>query len=174
MDAVVFLCVSLDTCSSIVQLPDSLNKRHACSCSEAGFSSQNGDRAGGVYHRGATFSCAYLLWAKNSIQRIFINKYFMFTMGSVYRVKRFTTGSRNVANISLMTKRLQRRRLSRWKKSQKRFRRTDTAMGQVYQCWWRICREINVFFFFSISNITCFTFHIQTLSYVSYCDSSMT
>jgi hypothetical protein len=19
-------------------------------------------------------------------------------------------------------------------------------MGQVYQCWWRICREINVFF----------------------------
>jgi hypothetical protein len=20
-------------------------------------------------------------------------------------------------------------------------------MGQVYQCWWRICREINVLFF---------------------------
>jgi hypothetical protein len=27
------------------------------------------------------------------------------------------------------------------------FRRTGKAMGQVYQCWWRICREINVFFF---------------------------
>jgi hypothetical protein len=24
------------------------------------------------------------------------------------------------------------------------FRRTGKAMGQVYQCWWRICREINV------------------------------
>jgi hypothetical protein len=24
------------------------------------------------------------------------------------------------------------------------FRRTGNAMGQVYQCWWRICREINV------------------------------
>jgi hypothetical protein len=28
------------------------------------------------------------------MQRIFINKCFLFTMGSVYRVKRFTTGSR--------------------------------------------------------------------------------
>jgi hypothetical protein len=25
------------------------------------------------------------------------------------------------------------------------FRRTGKAMGQVYQCWWRICRGINVF-----------------------------
>jgi hypothetical protein len=27
------------------------------------------------------------------------------------------------------------------------FRYTGKAMGQVYQCWWRICREINVVFF---------------------------
>jgi hypothetical protein len=27
-----------------------------------------------------------------------------------------------------------------------KFRRTGKAMGQVYQCWWRICREITVFF----------------------------
>jgi hypothetical protein len=33
-------------------------------------------------------------------------------------------------------------------------RGTGKAMGQVYQCWWRICREINAFPF---SNITCFT-----------------
>jgi hypothetical protein len=33
-------------------------------------------------------------------------------------------------------------------------------MGQVYECWWRICREINVFFF-RVSNITCFTFYIH-------------
>jgi hypothetical protein len=25
------------------------------------------------------------------------------------------------------------------------FRRTGKAMGQVYKCWWRICREMNVF-----------------------------
>jgi hypothetical protein len=25
------------------------------------------------------------------------------------------------------------------------FWHTGEAMGQVYQCWWRICREINVF-----------------------------
>jgi hypothetical protein len=24
------------------------------------------------------------------------------------------------------------------------FRRTSKAMGQAYQCWWRICRDINV------------------------------
>jgi hypothetical protein len=24
------------------------------------------------------------------------------------------------------------------------FRRTGKAMGQVYRCWWRICRDINV------------------------------
>jgi hypothetical protein len=34
------------------------------------------------------------------------------------------------------------------------FRRTGKAMGQVYQCWWRICREINVFLFkFRISHV---------------------
>jgi hypothetical protein len=28
------------------------------------------------------------------------------------------------------------------------FRRTGKAMEQLYQCWWRICREINFFFRF--------------------------
>jgi hypothetical protein len=37
------------------------------------------------------------------------------------------------------------------------FRRTDKAMGQVYQRWWRIYRE----FFFPGSIITCFTFQIH-------------
>jgi hypothetical protein len=35
-------------------------------------------------------------------------------------------------------------------------------MGQVYQCWWRICREINVFS--PGSKITCFTFYIHLWS----------
>jgi hypothetical protein len=32
-------------------------------------------------------------------------------------------------------------------------------MEQVYQCWWRICREINIFL--PGSNIICFTFYIH-------------
>jgi hypothetical protein len=34
-----------------------------------------------------------------------------------------------------------------------RFRLTGKAMGQVYQCWWSICRVINVVFQFRISHI---------------------
>jgi hypothetical protein len=43
MYVIVFLCVSLG--SSTVQLHDSLGNRRACACSEAGFSSENDDRA---------------------------------------------------------------------------------------------------------------------------------
>jgi hypothetical protein len=41
MDVIGFLCVSLG--SSTVQLHDSLGSRRARTCSETGFSSQNGD-----------------------------------------------------------------------------------------------------------------------------------
>jgi hypothetical protein len=41
MDVISFLCVSL---GSTVQLQDSLGVRRACVCSEASFSSQNGNR----------------------------------------------------------------------------------------------------------------------------------
>jgi hypothetical protein len=43
MDIIGFLCVSLD--GSTVELHDSLGSKRACACSEAGFSSQNADRA---------------------------------------------------------------------------------------------------------------------------------
>jgi hypothetical protein len=43
------------------------------------------------------------------MQMIFIKKCFLFTAGSVCRVKPFTNGSSNVANVSLMTKRLKQR-----------------------------------------------------------------
>jgi hypothetical protein len=86
---------------------------------------------------------------KDSVQKIFINKCFPFTVGSVCRVKRFTTWSRNVENVSLMTNRLKRRSGSGWNYSQKLlccgFRRTGKTMGQMYQCWRRIWWEINVF-----------------------------
>jgi hypothetical protein len=47
MDVIVFLRVTLF--SSTVQLHDSLRSRQACACSETVFSSQNGERAQGIY-----------------------------------------------------------------------------------------------------------------------------
>jgi hypothetical protein len=38
-----------------------------------------------------------------------------------------------------------------------RFRRTGKAMVQVYQCWWRICQDINVIFRLRISHVLRFT-----------------
>jgi hypothetical protein len=70
MDVIRFPCLSLG--SSTVQLHVSLGSRSPCTYSEAGFSSQ-----------------------KDSMQRIFTKKCFLFMVGSVCRVKRFTTGSRN-------------------------------------------------------------------------------
>jgi hypothetical protein len=100
---------------------------------------------------------------KDSMQGIFIKKYFLFTVGSVCRVKRFTTGSRNVVNFSLMTKRLKNGGAEVDETIVERFlfcgfRRTGKAMGQVYQCWWRVCAEI---IFSPASNITFyFYFHL--------------
>jgi hypothetical protein len=37
----------------------------------------------------------FFLWTKDSMKRIFLKKCFLFTVGSVCRVKRFTAGSRN-------------------------------------------------------------------------------
>jgi hypothetical protein len=45
---------------------------------------------------------------KDPVQRVFIKTCFLFTVGSVCHIKRFTIGSRNVANVSLM-KSLKRR-----------------------------------------------------------------
>jgi hypothetical protein len=88
----------------------SLGSRYACACSEAGFSCQNDHCAPGVCYRTAKFCCAFFRVQKDSKQRIFIKKYFLFTVGSVCRVKRFITVSRNASNVSLMMKRLKRRR----------------------------------------------------------------
>jgi hypothetical protein len=49
MDVIDFRCITLG--SSTVQLHNSLGSRHACACSEGGFSRQKGDRAWGVNYR---------------------------------------------------------------------------------------------------------------------------
>jgi hypothetical protein len=38
-------------------------------------------------------------------------------------------------------------------------RRTGKAMGQVYQCWWRICKDM----YLPMFEYPCFTFHIRDL-----------
>jgi hypothetical protein len=57
----MFLSVSL--CGSTEQLHDSLGSRRACACSEAGFSSQNGDSTSG-YTTEEQGSLERLLWIK--------------------------------------------------------------------------------------------------------------
>jgi hypothetical protein len=91
-DVIGFLFVILR--SRTVQLHNSVGRRRACSCLEAGFSSQNGDRAWGVYCRKTAFCCAFYR-QNDAMQKMFIKKCFLFTGGSVCRVKRFTAGSRN-------------------------------------------------------------------------------
>jgi hypothetical protein len=164
MDAIGLLCVSLG--SSTLQLHDSLSSRLACACSEDGFSSQNGDRAWGVYYRWAAFRCAFFGGQMVTMQWVFIKKYFLLKVGSVCRVKRFTTWSINylkdVRNLQMMPYQIALLRLR-----QKRsllccgFRRAGKAMGRVYQCWCRICREIDVSFQVRISHV---------LRFISICD----
>jgi hypothetical protein len=92
MDVIDFLCVSLG--SSTVQLHDSVGSRSACACSEDGFNSQNATVLEDCTiedERPFTLFCGQ----KDSLQRIFIKKCFLFKVGSVCRVRRFTTRSRN-------------------------------------------------------------------------------
>jgi hypothetical protein len=88
-----FLCASVG--SSAFKLQNSLGSRRVCACSQAGFNSQNGGCAWGVYHRRAAFCCAFFCGQKNLMQKIFIYKCILFTVRSVCRVKGFTTGSIN-------------------------------------------------------------------------------
>jgi hypothetical protein len=59
MDVIGSLCVSLG--SSTIHLHDSLGIRCACECTEAGFSSQNGDYVWRVYYWRAVFCFAIFL-----------------------------------------------------------------------------------------------------------------
>jgi hypothetical protein len=82
-----------------VHLQDSLGSKRACEYSGAGFSSQNGNHAWGVYYRRPAFCCAFLC-PKDSMRKIFIKKFFLFMVGSVCRVERFTTGPRKSQMMS--------------------------------------------------------------------------
>jgi hypothetical protein len=99
----------------------------------------------------------------DSMQMIFTTKYFLFTAGSVCRVKRFTTGKRKAANNLLMTKSLKRKCRSDWVNSQNLlwcgFRRTGKAIRKVYQCWLIIRMSRNKPFFFRFEYLTLYVLY---------------
>jgi hypothetical protein len=92
MDVIGYLCISLD--NSTVQL-------HVSQCSRRHAHVQklvSVVKMAIVLEKCTTEeqrSAALLLWAKGLNAKIFIKKYFLFTVRSVCRVKRFTTGSIN-------------------------------------------------------------------------------
>jgi hypothetical protein len=87
-------------------------------------------------------SVVRFLWA---MQGIFIKKCFLFRVGSVFGVKRFTNGSGNSLK-DVRKSQMMPDQVRKWlRQLSKDFRRTGKAMGQVYQSWWRICREINIY-----------------------------
>jgi hypothetical protein len=75
------------------------------------------------------------------MQRMFIKKCFLFTGGSIHRVKLFITGSQGLSKAAgaEVTETTGKILLCCG------FKRVGKMMGQVYQCWWRISREISVF-----------------------------
>jgi 23S rRNA maturation mini-RNase III len=153
MDLIGFLCVSLN--SSTAQLHDSLGSRRACACSEAGFSNQIGDRAWGFYYRRARFCCVCLCGQKDSIQRILIKKYFLFTVGSIYRVRRFTTRSRSSLKDVRKSRMMQMMR--KWLNEQSKDFYAAGFDAHVKR--WDKCMNVGGYvekIFFSYSKITCF------------------
>jgi hypothetical protein len=89
MYVIEFLCVSLGT--NTFQLHDGLGSRRACALSEAGVIVKMATVLEEFISEKQLLFCVFC-GQKDSMQRIFIKKCFLFTVGSVRRVKRFTTG----------------------------------------------------------------------------------
>jgi hypothetical protein len=78
LDVVGFICVSQG--SSTVELHNSLGSRRAYACLEAGFSSQNGDRAWGLYYRRTVFSREIFVSKRIKCKKYSQKKCFLFTV----------------------------------------------------------------------------------------------
>jgi hypothetical protein len=142
MNVTGFLYVSL--CSSTVQFHDSLGSS-ACACLEAGFSSQNGDSVWGMYYR----KSAFFLLVKELNENDILWISFLLTVGSVCRVKRFITV---------------------WRQFRRRRRGLNEVAGfdELVKRWGCLSMLVEVMsrntYFFSGSNIICFTFYIHLWS----------
>jgi hypothetical protein len=158
MDVIGLLCVSLEQHSPA---PMIFYNRRAWACSEAGFSSQNGDRAWGSYYRRTAFCCAFFFLWEKGLNTEDTHKEICPVYGGKY-LQRQTVHNWAV-NVSLMTKRLKRRCGSDSDNSQK------TSMlwhsTQLVKRWEK-CMNVGGGYvekevFFPGSNITCFTFDIH-------------
>jgi hypothetical protein len=102
----VLICITMKQQS---QASWQSRQQRVCACSEAGLGVAIAT-VFEVYITEDQRSFNRFCGTKDSIQRIFMKKCFLFTVGSVCRVKWFTSGSKNVANVSLMTTRFKWRR----------------------------------------------------------------
>jgi hypothetical protein len=64
-------------------------------------------------------------------------------VGSVCHIKQFRLGGKHFAGDKEVEMEVAETTVKRLLSC--RFQHTGKTMGQVYQCWWRSCREINVF-----------------------------
>jgi hypothetical protein len=152
MGVIGFVYVALG--SSTVHLHDSVGNRSARACSETGFSSKSGTVIEECITEEQNYLLRFFLWAKGLNAKDIHKKMFPVCGGKCLSRKAFHNW---VANVSLMTKKLKRRCGSGWDNRHRLlccgFRRLVKAMGQVYQCWWRICWEITFF-------LSSFEYHI--------------
>jgi hypothetical protein len=133
-DSFTFLCVSLG--SRTVQLHDSLRSRRACACSEAGFSSQNGDSAE------EQRSVVRFWWAKGLDAKDIHKEIIPVYGGTVCRVNRFTTGSRNSLK-DVRKSQMMPDQVRKWLRQQSKdfcaagFDALVERWVTCCQCWWR-------------------------------------
>jgi hypothetical protein len=128
----------------------------------------------GVLPKSSVLFCIFC-GQKDPLQRIFIKKCFLFTVGSVCCVKQFTTRSRNSLK-DVRKPQVMPNQVRKWLVEQSKdfyaagFDALVKRWVQVYQCWWRTCLEINVFlnfkyyiFYVLYPSVTC----LLTLPHIS-------
>jgi hypothetical protein len=100
----------------------------------------------------------------DEMQRILIKKCFLFTERSVCRVKRFTTGSNNFLKDVRKSK-MMPDWVRKWLRQQAKdfYAAGFNALVKRWTRVWMLVKDlsINKCFFFSVSNITCFTLYIN-------------
>jgi hypothetical protein len=101
-----------------------------------------------MYYRGEAFYYA-LLWAKGPDAKDILKQMFSIYGGDCLSRKAVDNWVENFSK-DVRKSRMMPDQVQKWLRQQSKllccgFRRIGKAMGQVYQCLWRICREMNVF-----------------------------
>jgi hypothetical protein len=101
----------------------------------------------GIYCRGAVFCCACFLWAKELNAKDVHKDIFAIYRGKclscLFDLLENHLGGRLFADDEEVKRRLVDETTVR-RLQCCGFRRTGKTLGQVYHCYWRMCREINI------------------------------